>query len=518
MTTPPTTASTAAIIELGSTSSRMAVGQLSSDGSFHILESLEHLIGLGRDTFTTQFISYDSTEQAVKSILSFLEVLKPYDIPPSRFRLVASSAVREARNCIDFVDRIRIATGCTIELLDEPEVAHLIYRAMSGCLSRQFFFRKGNTLAIEVGGGNTQTLLFRNGRVTATHEYRLGSLRIERDLKDYQQSSQTESLLREYLGPMLSLIAKKLENIPRLSIVALGSELRFACRALNPSWDETELGAINVGALDDFTRSLLAKTPEETARTYNMSLEHAENLGPALYVQVSIARAVGAKKILVGEGSLRHGALLSLLDNAGWDAEFRRQLTSSADAIAERYGVDLRHARHVAEYARNLLDALRGVTAFTEREEMILDVASRLHEIGLFVNDRSYHKHSLYLIENSEIFGMRTQDLRLAARVARYHRRSVPLITHDEYRTLSPDERLTVSKLAAILRIANVLDHLSPAKALPFEAAITGREFRITARSMLNLTLIQSNLAERAAMFRSVFGMTVKLRSAPASD
>ena len=510
--------SIAAIIELGSTSSRMAVGQLSGDGSFQILESLEHLIGLGRDTFTTQFISHDSTEQAVRSILSFLEVLKPYDIPPARFRLVASSAVREARNCIDFVDRIRIATGHTIELLDEPEVAHLVYRAMSERLSRQPFFRKGNTFAIEVGGGNTQTLLFRNGRVTATHEYRLGSLRIERDLKDYQLSSQTESLLREYLSPMLSLVAAKLVNIPRLSIVALGSELRFACRALNPSWNETELGVISVSALEDFTRSLLIRTPEETARRFTMSLEHAENLAPALYVQVSIARAVGAKKILVGEGSLRHGALLSLLDNTGWDAEFRRQLTSSADAIAERYGVDLRHARHVAGYARNLLEALRGVTTFTEREAMILDVASRLHEIGLFVNDRSYHKHSLYLIENSEIFGMRTQDLRLAARVARYHRRSVPMITHEEYRELSPDERLTVSKLAAILRVANVLDHLSPSRALPFETAIAGSQFRITARSMLNLTLIQSNLAERSGMFRSVFGLTVALRSGPDLD
>ncbi|MCL1856281.1 MAG: hypothetical protein FWF84_01365 [Kiritimatiellaeota bacterium] len=503
----------AAIIELGSTSSRMAVGQLSRDGAFQIVESLEQLIGLGRDTFTAQSISHETTEQAVVSILSFLEVIKPYAIEPSRFRIVASSAVREARNCVEFVDRIRIATGYTIELLDEPEVAHLVYRAMSESLSRQSFFRKGNTLAIEVGGGNTQTLLFQKGRVTATHEYRLGSLRIERDLKGYQLSSQTESILREHLSPTLSLIASKLVDIPRLSIVALGSELRFACHALNPAWDEAELGEVTVSALEDFTRSILVKTPEETARTYNMSLEHAENLAPALYVQVSLARAIGVRKILIGEGSLRHGALLSLLDTEGWDTEFRRQLTSSADAIAERYGVDVRHARHVADYAQTLLEALREVTAFTEREEMILDVASRLHEIGLFVNDRAYHKHSCYLIENSEIFGMRTQELRLAARVARYHRHATPSVAHEEYRTLSPDERLTVSKLAAILRVANVLDNLSPSRALAFDATVSGSQFRIAVHSMLNLTLTRSHLAERSGMFRNVFGLTVALHS-----
>ena len=86
---------------------------------------------------------------------------------------------------------------------------------------------------------------------------------------------------------------------------------------------------------------------------------------------------------------------------------------------------------------------------------MILFVAALLHEIGLLVNIRSNHKHALYLIRNSEIFGLSVEELLLVGLVARYHRRAYPQPSHDGYGTLHPkNSGSSFRNLAAILRLA----------------------------------------------------------------
>ncbi len=88
----------------------------------------------------------------------------------------------------------------------------------------------------------------------------------------------------------------------------------------------------------------------------------------------------------------------------------------------------------------------------------MLYISAILHEIGSYVNTSSLHKHSMYLVMNSELFGLSTADVLLVALVTRYHRRSTPKPTHPYYNTLDRDGRVAVAKMAAILRIALSLD------------------------------------------------------------
>ena len=92
------------------------------------------------------------------------------------------------------------------------------------------------------------------------------------------------------------------------------------------------------------------------------------------------------------------------------------------------------------------------------RFELLLRIAGILHEVGSFISDRSHHKHSMYIILNSDLFGLSRKDIALIALVARYHRRASPRAYHLEYNSLDRESRLVVSKLAAILRLADALD------------------------------------------------------------
>ncbi len=141
-----------------------------------------------------------------------------------------------------------------------------------------------------------------------------------------------------------------------------------------------------------------------------------------------------------------------------WTAEFRNQIIRSAINLGRKFSFDEKHARHVAMLSRKLFADLQEEHQLDQRMELLLYLASLLYEIGLFINVRSNHKHAMYLIRNSELFGLSRRDLLLVSLVARYHRRSSPQPEHEGYATLDRSDRVAVAKLAAILRIAIALD------------------------------------------------------------
>ena len=165
-----------------------------------------------------------------------------------------------------------------------------------------------------------------------------------------------------------------------------------------------------------------------------------------------------------------------------------------------------------------LFRELQAEHQLSARYELLLHVAALLHEIGSFVSNRSHHKHSMYLILNSELFGLGRHDTTLIALVARYHRRASPQAYHEVFSTLTRDDRLAVAKMAAILRVADALDrnHMQQARELSFSRE-RGR-FIITVGDMEDLTLERMALKDKGGMFEDIYGLEVVLRSDNAAE
>ena len=128
------------------------------------------------------------------------------------------------------------------------------------------------------------------------------------------------------------------------------------------------------------------------------------------------------------------------------------------------------------------------------------------------MSNRSYHKHSLYLIRNSELFGLGKKELLLAALVARYHRRASPQPTHEGYSTLDREGRVTVAKLAAILRVADALDESRSQRI--HELVVQRERDRLVIAIPLveDLSLETLALKQNGALFEETFGVSVLLR------
>ena len=302
-----------------------------------------------------------------------------------------------------------------------------------------------------------------------------------------------------------------LKNIE--SFVAVGGDARFAARELGKPHAAADLVTISRAAFDKLVRRCEGQTAEELSKRHALPFAEAETLRPALLVYQALLDKTPAEQIIVPPVSIRDGLLLELARGVTGqeDEGLLKGVIHSAMAVAEKFHVDLVHAQNVAELAVCLFDQLQADHGLGARHRLLLRVAGLLHEIGSAVSSRAHHKHSYYLISNSEIFGLGRDEIIIVAHIARYHRRGTPKPSHVEYMALPRRTRVVINKLAALLRMADALarGHFQKASDLRFERQ--GDELLVSVPGGAALLLEQRAIATKGDLFEDIYGIKVRL-------
>ncbi len=413
------TAHPVAVIDIGTTSIRMAVAEIRDDGSIRTLEKLSQAVQLGKDAFTRSLISKTTIEECVRVLKSYRQVLNEFRITrPDQIRVVATSAIREALNRLAFIDRIYIATGMQVEPLDEAEVNRLTYLGILPLLQSEPQLAASKAVVTEVGGGSAELLVLRQGNVIYSHTYRLGSLRLREMLEAYQAPAVKQRQIME------SQIRKTVEQIREhvvmdgpVELLALGGDVRFAVGQLIRDWNPDTLVRVPLAALAKFTNKVLETSEDKLIRRYHLSGPDAETLGPALLAYVLLAREFQLDSIVVTPITLRDGLVKEMVLQDVWTEEFSAQIVRSAVDLGRKFAFDEPHARHVAELAKQLFDQLR--------EETRARAASSGHPVSRrpAPRDRPVRQPSQFAqtrdVPDSECRTVRSESPRPAARRAR---------------------------------------------------------------------------------------------------
>jgi exopolyphosphatase/guanosine-5'-triphosphate,3'-diphosphate pyrophosphatase len=507
-----------AVIELGTSAIRMAIGESAGGTSVRVLEQLVRGVSLGKDTFTTGEIQRKTLQDCIKVLKSYRRKLKEYQCSdPKHIRIVATSAVREASNRLEVLDRIYIATGFAVELIDDAEIARVTYLGVRPLLQNDIALTDAVTVVAEVGGGNTEVLVLKGKDIIHSQPYRLGSLRLLQMVLQSQASrSRAGSIM---IGQIDRTVESLIDLVPKgrpVEFVALGGDMRFAARLLGIDLQHAGLTRIPVVEIEKLTNRLLAMTVDRMMKKYHIELSLAETLVPALLANLRLAQILGPPELLITGFNLRDALLQGMLRSNDWSADFCDQIINSAMELARKYQVDLQHARHVADLARKLFRALQSEHRMDGRCETLLYAAALLHETGLFVCLSGYHKHSYYLIMNSELFGLNALDHQLVAMIARYHRRAAPKPTHEFFARLDRDSRVIVSRLAAILRVAVALDHTGSQRVRDIECTIEKNRLIVNVTNPAgDLSLERMELRQKGMLLEDTFGLGVLLRESP---
>ncbi|MBU1693614.1 MAG: exopolyphosphatase [Verrucomicrobia bacterium] len=518
--TPPRNVRMAAVVDIGATAIHMEIAEIDDQGGVRKLDSLSQGVQLGKDTFTRGRIQQTTIQECVDILKGFRRVMEEYGITqPEQIRAVATSSVREAQNRDTFLDRIYITTRINVRAIDEAEENRLTFMAAQTVLADEPELKTGSLLVADVGGGSTELILLQEGHIAFSDSYRLGSLRMRETLETHRAPTER---VRTILGQHIQrLVEQVVRNLPVSTVpvlVAMSGDAHFAAAQLCPDWSERKTARLDYKTLAGFTDKLLPMTVAKIVGKYQLTYQEAETVGPALLVYQHLARAFKAEHILVPKASFRDGLLKEMTLHGYWTGSFAEQVRHSAIALADKYNVDAAHAAHVADLSVRLFRELQPEHQLDHRYELLLEVAARLHEMGGFISSRSHHKHSLYVILHSDLFGLTREEQTIVALVARYHRRALPAATHPEYMALNRDDRITVSKMAALIRVADALErnHLQQVRDLDFSRE--PGQFVITVHNVEDLTLERLALKEKGALFEEVYGMPVVLKEERFAD
>lgn len=506
---------TVAVVDIGSTSVRMAIAEIDSMGSVRTLEEVSQAVSLGKDTFTSQRISRRSIEECARVLKSYRRLMQEYGITRSeQLRVVATSAVREATNRLAFIDRMYIATGLEVESLDEAEVNRITYMGIQPLLQSNPLLAAVKTIVVEVGSGSTEILVVRGGNVLFSNTYRLGSLRMLEQVDKFKTShAKQRAIIETQIRRIVHQIFEHVDAGQDIHMVAIGGDVRLAVKNISGLDAEDSLHRLPTEALLEFARHVGQLKEEEIVHRYAMSFSDTETLWPALMSYALLAKEFNCEMMYVADTNLRDGLLTEMAVKDAWTAEFRNQIIRSAINLGRKMAFDEAHARHVATLSRKLFSDLFEEHQLDQRMELILYLAAILHEIGMFLNARSHHKHAMYIIRNSELFGLSDRDQLLVALVVRYHRRSSPQPDHEGYSTLDRNDRVAVAKLAAILRLAIALDESRSQRISNIRCRREDERLVILTHGVEDVSLEQLTVRQSGELFEEVFGMSVLLRS-----
>lgn len=503
-----------AVIDIGSTAVRLNIAQTRKDGTLEFLESLQQAVNLGKDTFTSGSIRRNSMEECVGALISFRRILDEYRIKDeNQLRIVATTAVREASNRDTFLNRIYIAAGFDVEVIEDVDLSRLTYLSLNSYLSNHGNSWSNKLLVTEMSGGSTEVLLFEGEDVLLSRSYRIGALRLREMLGEFRSSTDSRrELMENDINRTVGQIVHEIGNNRQLSFIALGGDIRFAASRLLPTWNNTDPVELTLSQLSKFTEDIIKLSTDELVHNYHLTFSDAETLGPALLYYINLGRALNAKKIIVTDISMRHGILMEMAMRGSWKQEFIEQIINSAIETGKKFCFDEAHAKHVADLSTALFKNLRDEHHLEPWHEVLLMISALLHDIGSFISIRSHHKHSMYLIQNSELFGLNRKDIQLISLTARYHRRSSPKPEHLEYTVLDRKDKIAVVKMAALLRIADALDRSNSGRIKTIRCVQEDDNLIINIPGVDDLSLEQLGIRNKGSLFEDVFGMKVVLR------
>ena len=505
-----------AAIDIGSSALRLDIGEVGAQGDVRLLESLRHSVRLGKDVFSKGRIQQDTLRRCVSILKNYNRLMKEYGVTrPDQLRAVATSFAREASNRDMFVDRVSTVTGIDVMVLEESEEARLTYLAVRETLESAGILAAGNVAVMEIGGGQTILLYIRKGKVTVAQSFHTGALRTHELVEaGVGTGPRMKSVLKAYASEMVEQVLKAVPREKISSLVVMGAGARFVSEHAageNPPQDP-RVALAPTARLIELADKLAPMPVASLVKEHKLTYQDAETLAPAVMSIALAARALKVREVHVVQATLRDGLLREMAMRDYRSSGFEEQVVYSALTMAARYGTDEAHVKNVEASAVALFDELTEEHQLGGHERMLLRCAAILHDIGNYVNARAHHKHSMYLILNSDLFGLTRHDMQIVSIVSRYHRKAVPSPAHPEFAALPLEDRMTVAKLAALLRVADSLERTPRETPRALDFRREADRFVIQVRDMEDLTMERLVLKEKGNLFFDVFGLMPELR------
>jgi exopolyphosphatase/guanosine-5'-triphosphate,3'-diphosphate pyrophosphatase len=424
---------------------------------------------------------------------------------------VATSALRDARNSQAFLQWVRSATGWRVEIISGVEEARLIHLGLvsSGRVDRS------PTLMMDLGGGSCELTVTQGGHIRDAVSLPLGAVRLTNEFLRHDPTRKGElKRLRGFVTREVNRIidrisTAKVKNVIATSgtaaaLAAVASHLRRGASGQRLMVSSAEMKRI---------AKRLARLPvAERRKIEGIGPRRAEIIVAGATVYQELLDRLRLKGFRYSPLGLRDGILAQMAADydrstrSGRQIEFERW--ESIMTAVDHYRVDRKHALDVRDSATLLFSSLRSLHRLPPEYREWLSAAAMLYEVGDYVNRNGRHRHTHYILSNSEILGYTPQQRRLIAAIARYLGKTRPALEDGPMKLLDPRDRADVEKAILLLRLARALN-LGRSRAVErVRVAVRSAEVKLTLvpRRRMGVDLELWAIEKERDYFREVFG------------
>ena len=499
---------TFAAVDIGSNSVRLKIARLQA-GRLRALHEDREVTRLGEGVFGSGFLTPDSIAETVKVLRRFHRATQ--QIVTDSVRVVATSALRDARNSQAFLEWVRSATGWRVEIISGVEEARLIHL---GLVSRPRA-DLSPTLMMDLGGGSCELTLSQGGHIRDAVSLPLGAVRLTNEFLRHDPPRKGElKRLRGFITREVNRIIDRLPMAKVKNVIATSGTAAALAAVASHLRRGTSRQRLLVSCAE-MTRiaKRLARLPvAERRKIEGIGLRRAEIIVAGATVYQELLDRLHLKGFRYSPLGLRDGILAQMAADydrstrSGRQVEFERW-ESIMNAV-DHYRVDRKHALDVRDAATLLFSALRSLHRLPPEYREWLSAAAMLYEVGDYVNRNGRHRHTHYIISNSEILGYTPQQRRTIAAIARYLGKSRPAMEDGPMKLLDPGERGHVQKAILLLRLARALN-LGRSRAVErVRVAVRSAEVKLTLvpRRRMGVDLELWAIEKERDYFREVFG------------
>jgi exopolyphosphatase/guanosine-5'-triphosphate,3'-diphosphate pyrophosphatase len=493
-----------AAIDIGANSARLKISRIVR----HALEAIHEdrvVTRLGESVFRTGALSPRAMDATVKVLRRFHRAVQKFGV--DRVRVVATSAVREARNAMAFVAWVHSATGWTVETISGLEEGRLIHLGVVAN-SR---ISGSRLLLADLGGGSCELTISNHGHIREMASLPLGAVRLTQEFLLHDPPTPVElHRLQEDIREEIDRVSKRIEAARVTSVLATSGTAAAIAGADRAFQHRSKEGPVSRAAVIQLAERLSRLDVEDRAKLPGIGPRRAQIIVAGAHVYAQLMKRCKLRTFRYSPLGLRDGMLSQMLAEHDQATVPRKQIEAERrDAVlitCRHYHVDVKAAQSVQKHCVQLFRELRSVHNLPLEYETWLSAAALLQDVGSFINRSGRHRHTHYLISNSEIFGFTPEQRRIIAAVARYVGKSRPDPGHEPMQVLSRTDQEMIPRAVVLLRLARAMNHGHGSTITRVTAVVNGQSVLLKLKARTSADLEVWVLRKERAYFREVFG------------
>ena len=492
-----------AAVDIGSNSVRLSIAELRR-GRLLTLHQDREVTRLGEGVFKDGGLNPQGMARTLKVLRSFHRTVQSYAV--QRTRVVGTSALRDSNNARVFADWLRAATGWNLEIISGFEEGRLIHLGVLAGMR----VPPQKLLLIDLGGGSCEVTLSEDGHVKEIVSLPLGAVRLTQEFLHHDPPA------KEELKRLQHFITEEAARIPpaialsesKLVIATSGTAaaLAQAAQALNLGRND-----VSQAVVKKLAKRLAKLTQRQRAAVKGINPKRAEIIVAGAAVYAHLLEHCDIRAFRYSPLGLRDGLLAQMAAEYDRHTRTHQQLESDRRdvlmSISRRYGVDTDNANHIRKLALALFDQTRAIHGLDKAYREWIATAAALYEVGAFINPAGRHRHTYYIISQSELFGFTPLQKQVIATMARFQGNSRPQLRDRLIKLLPAHLRADVIKATALLRLARALNQGRHGAVQELKATVRGTQVSIRLkRTRAGVDLELWAAEKEAPYFREVFG------------